>query len=92
LVLAARSDVVRFATFESGSTSTSNRWAAAMIFLAGALLGGLALELGLVPAGHGVADVGGVVDREVLPALLVDVCELAAAEPFASLGVERWHV
>src|SRR5439155_1355726 len=43
------------------------------------LLGRLALKFSLVPASHGVADVGLVVDRQVLTALPVDVCELARA-------------
>src|SRR5438034_3605935 len=48
-------------------------------------LGRRAIELGLVPARHGIADVRLVVDREMFPALRVDIGELAAAE-LLSLG------
>src|SRR5829696_3867904 len=47
------------------------------------LLRGRALELRLVPSRHRVADVGLVVDREVLAAVAVDVRELIGPEVVA---------
>src|SRR5205814_6722767 len=59
--------------------------------LARAFLGGLALELGLVPAGHRVSDMRFVVQRKVALAFRVDVRERALAKPFAVCGVELSH-
>jgi hypothetical protein len=55
---------------------------------ASSLLRSLALELGLVEAGDRVADVGRIVDLEVLPAVPVDVRELARPPAITSLGIE----
>src|SRR6266542_1258455 len=50
-----------------------------------------ALELGLVPARHGVPDMRLIVDGQVLFALLVDVGELAGPQAIAALLREGGH-
>src|SRR5262245_57135817 len=60
--------------------------------LARGFLGRRTLEVGLAPAGHGVANVGVIVDREVLAALPIDVGELAPAQLLAVALSKGGHV
>jgi hypothetical protein len=59
--------------------------------LAGTLLGGLALELGLFESRDGIADVSSIVDREMLLALAIDIGKLVRAQAFSLLGRESRH-
>src|SRR5688500_13504593 len=59
--------------------------------LPGPLLRGRALDIRLVPAGHRVADVRFVVDRQVLAVVTVDVRELVRAQSVAPLLRQRGH-
>ncbi len=57
----------------------------------GPLPGRFILEDDLVEAGKGVADVGGIVDRQPLAAALVDVGEGGGRQLGTVGGVEPWH-